>query len=194
GWRRLPERARGGTIDRLGDFANVEAAELLLLIAWLAAALRPSGPYPVLVLIGEQGSAKSTLARLARLLLDPHVSPLRCEPKESRDLMVGAVNGWILALDNLSSIPSWLSEAVCRLSTGGGFATRTLYSNDEETFLDATRPVILTGITDFVNRGDLVDRCLFLHLAVIPEENRRTEEEFWAAVHATLPQLFGALL
>jgi hypothetical protein len=194
GMRPLPEPARGGTTDRLADFVNVVPAERVLLIAWLAAALRPSGPYPILVLIGEQGSAKSTLARLVRRLLDPHACPLRSEPKEARDLMVGAVNGWILALDNLSTIPPWLSDALCRLSTGGGFATRTLYSNDEETFLDAMRPVILTGISDFVNRGDLIDRSLFLHLAVIPEGKRRTEGEFWRDFDAALPQLFGALL
>jgi hypothetical protein len=69
-----------------------------------------------------------------------------------------------------------------------------LYSNDEECFLDAMRPAVLTGITDFVNRGDLVDRALFLHLAVIPEEKRRTEGAFWRDFEAALPQLFGALL
>jgi hypothetical protein len=194
GIRPLPEPARGGTIDRLKDFANIEPGELVLLIGWLAAALRPCGPYPVLVLIGEQGSAKSTLARLARRLVDPHACPLRGEPKESRDLMVAAVNTWVVALDNLSTIWSWLSDALCRLATGGGFATRTLYSNDEETFLDAMRPVVLNGITDFVNRGDLGDRSLFLHLAVIPEERRRTEGQFWRDLDAALPRLFGALL
>lgn len=194
GMESLPDPARGGTIDRLRDFVNVEADELPLFIAWLAAALRPTGPYPILVLIGEQGSAKSTHARLARRMIDPHVSPLRCEPKESRDLMVGAVNGWIVALDNLSTIPPWLSDALCRLSTGGGFATRTLYSNDEETFLDATRPVILTGISDFVSRGDLIDRSLFIHLPAIPEEKRRTEGQVWRDFEAEAPKLFGALL
>ncbi|MDE2100034.1 MAG: hypothetical protein KGL39_22460 [Patescibacteria group bacterium] len=194
GIRPLPDPVRGGTIDRLKDFVNVVAAELVLLLAWMAAALRPSGPYPILVLIGEQGSAKSTLARLVRRLLDLHACPLRAEPKDARDLMIGAVNGWILALDNLSTIPAWLSDALCRLSTGGGFVTRSLYSNDEETFLDAVRPVILTGISDFVSRGDLIDRSLFLHLAVIPEGKRRTEREFWRDFDAALPQLFGALL
>jgi hypothetical protein len=194
GMRPLPEPARGGTLDRLKDFVNVEDGELVLLIAWLVAAMRPSGPYPVLVLTGEQGSAKSTLARLARLLLDPHVSPLRSEPKEPRDLMIGAVNGWVIALDNVSAISSWLSDALCRLSTGGGLATRSLYTNDEETFLDAMRAAVLTGITDFVNRGDLVDRSLFLHLGVIAEEKRRTEGEFWRDFEAAAPQLFGALL
>jgi hypothetical protein len=192
--RPLPEPARDGTIDRLKDFVNVEDGERILLIAWLAAALRPTGPYPVLVLIGEQGSAKSTLARLAKCLIDPHVSPLRSPPKDDRDLMIGAVNGWMIALDNLSTIRDWLSDSLCRLSTGGGFATRTLHTNDEETFLDAMRPLILTGITDFVNRGDLVDRSLFLHLAVIPEEKRRTERVFWTDFAAAAPRLFGALL
>jgi hypothetical protein len=127
-------------------------------------------------------------------LTDPHACPLRGEPKEERDLMVGAVNEWVLVLDNLSTITPWLSDALCRLSTGGGFATRSLYTDDEETFLDAVRPVILTGITDFVSRGDLIDRSLFLHLPVIPEEGRRTEEEFWRAFDAAQPQLLGALL
>jgi hypothetical protein len=195
GMRPLPRPARGGTIDRLKDFVNVEDAELLFLIAWLAAALRPSGPYPILVLIAEAGSAKSSLARLARRLTDPHACQLRSEPKEPRDLMVSAVNGWVIALDNLSTIWPWLSDALCRLATGGGFATRTLYSNDEETFLDAMRPVILTGINDFVTpHEDLMDRALFLHLPPIPEERRRTEEEFWPEVDAALPQLLGALL
>jgi hypothetical protein len=188
----IPER--GGTIDRLKDFVNIEHTEFLLLVAWLAAALRPSGPYPILVLSGEQGSAKSTLARIARRLIDPNLSPLRCEPRDPRDLMVGAVNGWVLALDNLSAMFPWLSDALCRLSTGGGFATRTLYTNDEETILDAMRPVILNGISDFVVRGDLIDRCVFLHLPVIPEEKRRAERDLWKDFDAECPRLLGALL
>ena len=194
GMRPLPDPVRGGTIDRLKDHVNIESAELVLLVAWLAAALRPTGPYPILVLTGEQGSAKSTQARLARRLTDPHACPLRCEPKEARDLMVGAVNGWVVALDNLSTMLPWLSDALCRLSTGGGFATRALYTNDEETFLDAVRPVILTGITDFVSRGDLIDRSLFLHLPVIPEGKRRVETAFWRDFEAEAPRLLGALL
>src|SRR5947209_8494140 len=79
GLRALPEPARGGTLDKLEDVVNIDADELLLLVAWMAAALRSTGPYPVLVLTGEQGSAKSTMARLVRLLVDPHVSLLRSQ-------------------------------------------------------------------------------------------------------------------
>jgi hypothetical protein len=194
GLKALPTPERGGSIDRLRDFANIDPAEFLLFVAWLAAALRPSGPYPILVLTGEQGSAKSTLARLARCLIDPHVSLLRSEPREPRDLMIGAANGWMVAIDNISTMVAWRSDGLCRLSTGGGYATRKLYSDDEETFLDAMRPVILNGITDFVARGDLIDRAQFLHLPVIPEDKRRAETEFWRDFDAEAPRLLGALL
>ncbi len=194
GLKPLPKPARGGSISRLKDFANLDSDEFLLLIAVLCAAIRPSGPYPILVLTGEQGAAKSTLARIFRLLIDPHVMLLRSEPREPRDLSIGAVNGWVVAMDNISSMSGWLSDGLCRLATGGGQATRTLYTNDEETFLDAQRPVVLTGITDFVSRGDLIDRCVFQHLPVIAEDKRRTEKDFWKAFHAESPQLLGALL
>jgi hypothetical protein len=194
GMRPLPTPERGGAIQLLRQFANVAEADFLLLVGWLTAALLPTGPYPVLVLSGEQGCAKSTLARLLRRLSDPHVSPLRCAPKEVRDLMISAVNGWVVAFDNLSTVPTWLSDALCQLSTDGGSATRQLYSDSEEFFLDAQRPTILTGIEDFVRRGDLADRCLFLHLPSIPETERRTEADFWVAFNVVWPQLFGAIL
>jgi hypothetical protein len=194
GLRALPTPEPGGTIRDLLGFVNVAEDDSPLLVAWITAALLPAGPYPALTLTGEQGSAKSTLARLLRLLIDPHASPLRTEPKEPRDLMISATNGWVVALDNLSGLSAWLSDALCRLATGGGFATRRLYSDDEEVFLDAQRPVILTGIDDFVRRGDLADRAIFLHLPAIPEAGRRTEAEFWAGFEEALPRLFGAIL
>ena len=89
----MPLPVRGGSIEELKDFANIEGGESVLPIAWMAASLRAVGPYPILVLTGEYGSAKSTLARLARRLIDPHASLLRYEPKEARDLMVTRSTG-----------------------------------------------------------------------------------------------------
>ena len=64
---------------------------------------------------------------MARALVDPNTAMLRSEPREPRDLMIASKNGWIIALDNLSGIQAWQSDCLCRLSTGGGFSTRTLY-------------------------------------------------------------------
>jgi hypothetical protein len=91
-------------------------------------------------------------------------------------------------------MPAWLSDALSQLATGGGFATRTNYTDTEETYLDAVRPITLNGITDFLTRGDMVDRCVYIHLLLIPEELRRCEKEFWQAFRQVAPQLVGALL
>ena len=190
----LPEPVKGGSLEQLRRFVNVDDGEYLLFVAWLVATLRGVGSFVVLVLVGEQGSAKSTLARLTRSLVDAHLAPLRCEPKDVRDLMIAARRSWVICLDNLSVVYPWLSDALCRLSTGGAVSTRVLYSNDEETFLEAMRPVILTGITDFVNRGDLIDRCLFLHLQVITPEKRKPESEIYREFNEVAPGILGALL
>jgi hypothetical protein len=106
------------------------------------------------------------------------------QPKSTRDLMVTAVNGWLLAYDNISLIPNWLSESLCQLVFGGGFAGRALFSDDARSDIHAQRPVILNGIEDFVRRGDLTDRTVFLHLPPIVPTKRRDEDEFWTSFHA----------
>ena len=65
GLRPLPEPRWDGSIDALKKYTNVTDADFALLVAWMTAALRPVGPYPILVLSGDHGSAKSTMARVA---------------------------------------------------------------------------------------------------------------------------------
>lgn len=191
----LPRPVPGGSVDLLRPFINIEdEAGWRLIVAWLLAAFRPAGPYPILPLHGEHGAAKSTTARVLRECIDPNSAPLRSEPRSARDLMIAATNGWVIALDNLSRIEPWLSDALCRLSTGGGFSTRELYSDADEVLFEAQRPVIMTGIHELASRGDLLDRSLITILPAIPEERRKTEHAFWRAFEAARPAILGALL
>jgi hypothetical protein len=190
GMLRLPIPVAGGTLDDLRRLANVSSEhDWRLLVSWLLAALRPTGPYPILVLHGEQGSAKSTTARLLRGLVDPSTAPLRAEPREARDLMIAATNSWTIALDNLSHLQPWLSDNLCRLATGGGFATRELYADGEEVIFDAQRPVIVTGIEELATRGDLLDRAMLVYLPAIAEDARKPEAEVWHDFEATWPAM-----
>ena len=168
----LPAPAPAGDgIEILRTFLNVKAdADFELALAWLLAGMRDRGPYPVLTLTGEQGSAKTSFATLLRSLIDPNTAPLRSFPREDRDLFIAASNGWIVGYDNVSRVPPWLSDALCRLATGGGFSTRKLYTDDEEQLFNAQRPTVLNGIEDFIDRPDLADRAVFLTL----EPFRRT--------------------
>jgi len=165
-----------------------------LFLGVLIGSLRPEGPYPLLAIGGEQGSAKSTLARIIRSLVDPNKTPLRAEPRNGQDLIIAATNSWLPTFDNLSHMSPWLSDALCRLSTGGGYATRELYTSTEETIFEAQRPVMLTSITDVVTRPDLLDRGVILLLQPIPEEERMEESRLWANFEARRPRILGALL
>ncbi len=192
--RPLPTPAREGSISLLRELVNVNDSDWVLLLSCLVAAFRPGYPFPVLVFHGEQGSAKSTVSEMIRELIDPNVAPLRSEQRDERDLMIAATNGWIIALDNLSKLPVWLSDALCRLSTGGGFATRTLYENDEETLFMAMRPIVLNGIQELTTRSDLLDRSVIIHLPAIPPNKRKTEAEVWQKFESIRPRVLGSLL
>ena len=195
GMKPLPVPMGGGSIEALPSFLNVQSDnDFVLVVAWAVAVLRNRGPYPVIVLSGEQGSAKSTFSAILRALLDPNTAPLRALPREDRDLFIAASNGHVLAFDNVSGLPGWISDTLCRLATGGGFAVRQLYTDQDEVLFDAARPVILNGIEEIVTRPDLTDRAVFLTLEPIPEERRRPEQELWAAFDAERPRLLGVLL
>jgi hypothetical protein len=118
-----------------------------------------------------------------------------CAPyRASRGTYLAASNGFVLAFDNLSALMAWISDTLCRLATGGGFAVRQLYTDQDEVLFEATRPVILNGIEEIVTRPDLADRAIFLTLEPIPEGGRRPEAELWAAFEAERPRMLGALL
>jgi hypothetical protein len=119
---------------------------------------------------------------------------LRALPREDRDLFIAATNGHVLTFDNVSGLRPWISDTLCRLATGGGFAIRQLYTDQDEVLFDASRPVILNGIEDIVVRADLADRAIFLTLEPIPEECRLPEIELWAGFEAERPRILGVLL
>lgn len=191
--RPLPAPERG-VIDALRPFVNVAADDdFTLTVSWLAAALWPTGPYPVLSIGGEQGSGKSTFSRLLRTLVDPNAAPIRAAPRDERDFVVAASNAHLLALDNLSKIEPWFSDGLCRLSTGGGFATRMLHTDREESVFQSTRPILINGISQLTDRADLADRSITIRLSTIAESDRRPEDEFWASWNSARPRVLGAL-
>jgi putative DNA primase/helicase len=194
--RPLPEPEVGSLIEKeLRSFLNVKTDEdFVLAVAYLVGALRPNGPYPILVLNGEAGTGKSLFTRMLKAIVDPTAAPIRTLPRDDRDLVVSATHSWCLAFDNVSSIPPWAADALCRLATDSGFATRTLTTDKDETTFEATRPVILNGIPHLTDRADLADRAMTIHLSAISDNDRRPEEGLWHEFNAARPRILGALL
>ena len=195
GAKPLPMPQKEGSLQAMRRFLNVDSDDdFVLVVAWTLAVIRNQGPYPLLVLSGEQGSAKSTFSAILRAMLDPNTAPLRALPREDRDLFIAATNGHVMAFDNVSVLPNWISDTLCRLATGGGFAVRQLYTDQDEVLFNEARPIILNGIDEIVTRPDLADRALFLTLEPIPEERRRPETEIWEDFNTEHPRILGVLL
>ena len=193
--RGLPIPDKGSGIEIFLKYLNVSSQnDLLLILSFMAQALLPPGPYPVLSISGEQGSAKSTAARFIVSLVDPKAAPLRPMPGNERDLMIDASQSMLLAFDNISNVKTDMSDALCRLSSGGGFSTRKLYKNSDLMVFEAQRPVVLTGINETARRGDLVDRSVSIKLNRIVPEKRLSESALNESLISDMPKIFGCLL
>jgi hypothetical protein len=190
----LPE-PRPGNIDRLRRLVHVTEPEFHLLVGSILDALKGHGPYFVTILNGEYGSAKSTMARLFRALIDPvQTAPLAAMPKDERDLGCEGHNNHIMAFDNISKLPRWLSDSFCRVATGAGIKTRKLYTDSEQQIFDVCRPLLLNGIEDFATAGDLVDRAVQITLQRIDPDKRMDEKKLALEIREAAPEILGALL
>jgi hypothetical protein len=191
----MPEPERGGDLNRLWDFINVAEPDRPIVLAFMVAALIQSDvPHTILAFLAEHGSAKSTTTRHVVSLIDPSVVPLRMPPRDL-DTWITAANGsWVVSLDNLSRIPEWLSDALCRAATGDGNIKRQLYTDVGLSVIRIRRCVIINGIDIGGLNGDLADRLTLAELNRISEADRRSETELEAEWLQAHPAIFGTLL
>lgn len=172
----VPERANNDSIALLRRYVNTDDTDWPLVNAWILSCFMPIGACPTLVLLGKHGSGKSTSACSLVSLVDPRPvfehGKMRVSRKEETTFKL-AKHYNVLSYDNLSSLPAWLSDALCTLATGGSQEDRKLYSDNDLAGVVAKRPIILNGIGDIVERSDLLDRSLLIHT---PEIDRYTNE------------------
>lgn len=142
---------------------------------------------------GEQGSGKSFFSRLLRSLVDPSSPAIQGPPKDEQNLIVTAQNGHLIAFDNLSFIDATLSDGLCRLATGSGFAVRALHTDKDENIFDGARPIVVNGIPALAERADLNERSIITRLASIPEDKRLPEDEMEMRWEIARPRVLGAL-
>jgi len=107
----------------------VAAESWPLVLGWLVAALLPHIQHPVLLLAREQGTGKSTAAHMLVQLVDPSSALLRSPPREPESSAIQAAGSYVVAVDNVSTIAPWWSDALCRAVTGDGWIRRRLYTD-----------------------------------------------------------------
>ena len=189
----LPDPYRRGDLSRLRALLNVEDDDWHVIVGWLLAALMPGVPSPILALFGLQGTAKSAGTRMIIKLIDPSPAPTRTAPKDIRTWAVTACNAAVvIGLDNVSSIPDWLSDRCAAQSQREGLIDRALYTDADVSVIAFRRVIVLNGIDVGALAGDLAERLIPLELQ--PIRQRREEATMWAEYDEAQPYALGALL
>jgi hypothetical protein len=190
----LPVPQPGGSLAGLRALINVDDVDFPLVCGWLCGGLRPSIACAAMVVTGAHRSAKTTLCRILRRLIDPSRADMLVAPTSEEQVMLTANNQWVLALENMSTIPAWFSDTLCCIVTGAARTTRKLYTNSELFSISLRRPVIINSIADVVARGDLADRCLNVTAQPLSHAQRLLDADLWGRFEQVWPQLLGGLL
>lgn len=190
----LPLPERGGSIEGLKDLINVSEDSFPLVIGFLVAALLPEIGHPIALLGGEKGTGKSFSLELIASVIDPGPAVRRTPPGNIEDWALGASGSWVVPVDNVSRIPEWWSDALCRTATGDGLIRRLLYTSEQLSVLSFRRAVLLSSIDAGVLRGDLGDRLLLIDCERRPKRWRKGESKLRRQFGEAHPGVLGALL
>ena len=183
-----------GDLSLLWNHVNIQEELRPLALAFILESWRPDTAFTVLAITGEQGSAKSSTHTRIRQLSDPNEVPLRTMPKSVEDIFVAASNNWQASFENISKLTNGMQDAMCTLSTGGGFASRKLFSNSDESVMEVKRPIIINSIISVTTRPDLIDRVVALGLKKIDPDKKRRDSELDTEFERDAPKIFAGLL
>ena len=189
----MPLPAEAGSLSGSKDLLNIRDESWPLILGWLVCALMPGLAVPILLFLGEQGSAKSTAGRLVSGLVDPSPAPLRRAPTDVRDWVAQASASHVVVLDNITEIKPWFQDCLCRAVTGEGSVDRTLFTNLDVTVTAFQRAVCLTSISAGPVHGDLAGRLLPVELDPIADDCRKEDAAIMAEFALYRPAILAGL-
>lgn len=160
------------------------------MLVYLVTCFIPDIPHPILIVYEDQGSAKSTLSKLLKRLIDPSVIEVSEFPRNTAELIQKLSHHWFVFFDNISHLSGSTSDILCKAVTGGGFSKRELYSDDEDIIYTFKRCVGLNGINLIATKPDLLDRSIIFEMERIPKDKRRLEKKI-KEFEKELPGILG---
>jgi hypothetical protein len=178
--------------DKFMDLLNIEGEDnRLLLKCYIVTMFIPEVPKVVLMLHGEQGSAKTTLEELIKMIVDPSIVKTFAFPKDISEFIQQLSHSYVTYYDNISILRDWVSDLLCRAVTGSGFSKRVLYTDDDDFIYSIKRCVGFNGIDLGATKADLLDRGLIIQLKRLSKDKWRKIEDIWKDFEVIRPQLLG---
>ncbi len=178
--------------NKFMDLLNIEGEDnRLLLKCYIVTMFIPEVPKVILMLHGEQGSAKTTLEELIKMIVDPSIVKTFAFPKDITEFIQQLSHSYVTYYDNISTLRDWVSDLLCRAVTGSGFSKRVLYTDDDDFIYSMKRCVGFNGINLGATKADLLDRGLIILLKRLRKDKWRKIEDIWKDFEVLRPQLLG---
>jgi len=188
------EPVSGGSAWDLLDYVNIRRQEnRLLFLVDVISSFIPDISHPIIHPYGGQGAAKTTGMRLKARLLDPSHEEILKIPTDQNEMARMASQHWHMFFDNLSAIPEWLSDILCRLVSGAGFSKRELFTDDDSIIYKLKRPITITGINVVATKPDLLDRCILLEFERLDPDSRKEERQLYEDFERDKPRILGGI-
>ena len=184
----------GGDLEQLlSKYINLSGADLLQLLVYIVTAFIPNIAHPIPILYGDKGSAKSTLMRIIKTLIDPAYQTLLTLPNNKNELALTLSTNYAPCFDNLSNLQVWQSDMLCSAVTGGGLSKRKLFTDSGEVLMDVQGSPMLNGIGLVATRDDLLDRSLLFELHRLSPKERKAESDFWKDFEVDRSVILGGI-
>ena len=184
----------GGDIQTVLKYINISNKQhQLLFLVYLVSCFIPDFPHPVPNIYGGQGSAKSTVSKLLRRLIDPSKIEVTSLPNDCTQLTQLVAHHWFLCFDNISFIHDVISDMLCKIVSGSGFSKRELYSDDEDIIYSVQQCIVLNGINLPATKPDLLERSVLFELPKLSTEGRVDEKKLYQKFEQDKPLILGAI-
>jgi hypothetical protein len=164
----------------------------LLVKCYIIAVLIPGIAKAMLMVHGPKGAAKTAFEDLLKVLLDPSILTSLTLPRTSEALVQQLMHNFLIYYDNVSTLPEWLSNDLCRAVTGTASSKRELYTDDDDVIYQYMKPIGFNGINLAATRSDALDRGLIIETERIKDEKRRSwKDDILPEFERLKPQLLG---
>jgi hypothetical protein len=187
------EPSTNGNAWDVFQFLNVDEQHHLLVLIYIIACFIPDIPHPIFHPHGQHGSGKTTLCNVIKKLCDPSSVEAIITPRDAMQLIQILAHHHVCLFDNMSDLPTWMSDILAQACTGGGFSKRQLFTDDEDIIYQVKRCIGLNGINLLISRSDLMDRSILLHLERISPSKRKDERELWADFEKSKSGILGGI-
>jgi hypothetical protein len=179
-------------LDQFVTLLNIKNYnDRLLLKSYIVSLFIPEIPHVVLILLGEQGGAKSTLQELVNMLVDPSILTTLTFPNNENEFVQQLSHNYLVYYDNVSAIQDWISNLLCRAVTGTSLSKRALYTNDEDIYYRFKRKLGINGIDLAKINSDLSDRSITIKPERIDKLDRVKLEKIWNQFNALKPKMLS---